>query len=103
MLAERAVEAYRANDDPDGYSQAFHAELLLRLGREDEAMAELTALRPLLSEDAGAVSYISEAWEGGGHPEIAEQWLTAALHPALQRRQALDSSEGSQPTSRLRR
>ncbi len=94
VLAERAVEACRAYGDPDGYSQAFHAELLLRLGREDEAMAELTALRPLLSEDADAVSYISEALEAGGHPEIAEQWLTAALHPALQRRQALDSQRG---------
>ncbi len=94
VLAERAVEAYRVHGDPDGYAQAFHAELLLRLGREDEGMAELTALRPLLSEDAGAVSYISEALERGGHPEIAEQWLTVALHTALQRRQALDSQRG---------
>ena len=60
----------------------------------DEGMAELTALRPLLSEDADAVSYISEALEAGGRPEIAEQWLTAALHTALQRRQALDSRRG---------
>jgi len=94
VLAERAVQAYRTHGDPDGYSQAFHAELLLRLGREDEGMAELTALRPLLSEDAGVVSYISEALERGGHPEIAEQWLTAALHTVLQRRQALDSQRG---------
>jgi hypothetical protein len=94
VLAERAIQAYRAYDDPDTYSRAFHAELLLRLCREDEGMAELTALRPLLSEDEGAVSYISEALERGGHPEIAEQWLTVALHTALQRRQALDSQRG---------
>jgi hypothetical protein len=94
LLAERAVQAYRAHDDPDTYTRAFHAELLLRLGREDEGMAELTALRPLLSEDEGAVSYISEALERGGHPEIAEQWLTVALHTALERRQALDSQRG---------
>jgi hypothetical protein len=56
------------NGDPDGYSQAFHAELLLRLGRVDEGMAELTALRPLLSEAASIVSYISEALEAGGRP-----------------------------------
>jgi hypothetical protein len=94
VLAKRAVEAYRVHNDQDGYSQAFHAELLLRLGREDEGMAELTAMRPLLSEDASTVSYISEALEIGGHPEIAEQWLTAALRTALQRRQALDSQRG---------
>ncbi|HSL06681.1 MAG TPA: hypothetical protein VK887_01745 [Pseudonocardiaceae bacterium] len=94
VLAARAVEAYRVHDEPGGYAQAFHAELLLRLGREDEGMAELTALRPLLSEDADAVSYISEALEAGGRPEIAEQWLTAALHTALQRRQVLDSRRG---------
>ena len=31
-------------------------------------MAQLTALRPLLSEDAGVVSYISEALERDGFP-----------------------------------
>jgi hypothetical protein len=31
-------------------------------------MAQLTALRPLLSEDAGIVSYISEALERDGLP-----------------------------------
>ncbi|MGH3751083.1 MAG: hypothetical protein ACRDRP_00005 [Pseudonocardiaceae bacterium] len=89
-----AVEAHRAHGDPDGYSQAFHAELPLRLGREDEGMAELASLRPLLSDDSGAVSYISEALERGGHAEIAEQWLTEALHTELRRRQALDSRRG---------
>jgi tetratricopeptide (TPR) repeat protein len=97
VLAERAVAAYRAQGEPDyGYPRAFHAELLLRLGREDEAMAELTALRPLLSEDADAVSYISEALEAGGHPEIAEQWLTEALIMAPQRMEALES-QGERP------
>lgn len=85
VLAERAVEAYRRYGDPDGYPRAFHAELLLRLGREDEAMAELRALRPLLSQNPDVVSYLSEALEAGGRAEIAEQWLTAALHTVLQR------------------
>jgi hypothetical protein len=88
VLARRAVEAYRAQDDRGGYPQAYYAELLLRLGRVDEAMAELSALRPLLSEDADAVSLISEAWEAGGHPEIAEQWLTEALATALGRQES---------------
>lgn len=92
VLAERAVAAYRAEGRPDyGYPRAFHAELLLRLGREDEAMAELTALRPLLFEDADAVFYISEALEAGGRAEIAEQWLTEALVTAPPRLEALES------------
>ncbi|MGH3918296.1 MAG: hypothetical protein ACRDSG_04530 [Pseudonocardiaceae bacterium] len=94
VLAERAIQANRAYGDTDGYPRAFHAGLLLRLGREDEAMAELTALRPLLSEDADAVSYISEALEAGGRAEIAEQWLTEALVTAPQRLEALESQRG---------
>ena len=95
VLAERAVAAYRAQGEPDyGYPRAFHAGLLLRLGREDEAMAELMALRPLLSEDSDAVIYISEALEAGGRAEIAEQWLTEALIMAPQRLDAMKSQRG---------
>ncbi|MDQ3760679.1 MAG: SEC-C metal-binding domain-containing protein [Actinomycetota bacterium] len=95
-LAERAVQAYRSHGDQDyNYPRAFRAGLLLRLGREDEAMAELTALRPLLSQDADAVSYISAALDAGGRAAIAEQWLTEALATALQRRQALESERGT--------
>ena len=85
-LAERAIEAYRTYGDLDCcHPQAFYAGLLLRLGRTDEAMAELTALRPLLSEDAEAASSISEALVAGGRAETAEQWLTEALVGVLQR------------------
>lgn len=91
-LAGRAVEAYRARGVLDDcYPRTFRAEILLRLGREDEAMAEFTALRPKMSEDDEALSYISEALETGGRAEIAEQWVTEALHTALQRRQQLES------------
>jgi len=97
VLAGRAVEAYRTHRDPDyGYARAFHAGLLLQLGRADEAMAELTALRPKLFEDADAVSYISEAWESGGRADIAEQWLTEALTTALHREAELESEPGQQ-------
>lgn len=96
VLAERAVEAYRVHGDPDyGYPRAFRAGLLMRLGREDEAMAELTALRPLLSQDVAAASYVSHVLQEGGRAEIAEQWLTAALDTALQHRQALESLSGA--------
>lgn len=85
-LAERGVEAYRLHGDAEhGYPRAFRAELLLRSGREDEAMAEFAALRPLLGRDPDAVSYVSEALEAGGRAEIAEQWLSAALEAAVGR------------------
>jgi hypothetical protein len=92
-LAQRSVQEYRACGDPDGYPRAYHAELLLRIGREDEAMAELTALRPLMSQDANAVSYISEALEEGGRAEVAVQWLTAELRTMLQRRAELEPQQ----------
>ena len=96
VLAGRALEACRLWGDSDSYPRAFHAELLLRIGREDEGMAELTAMRPLLSHDPDVVSYVSEALEGGGRAEIAEQWLTAALHTALQRQQESDDDQATE-------
>jgi hypothetical protein len=48
-----------------GYPQALHGELLLRLGRQDEGMVELSALRGLLTRDEDAVSYVSEALQAG--------------------------------------
>lgn len=86
VLAERAIEAYRLHCDSDaGYPRAFRAGLLLRLGREEEAMAELTALRPLMTTDLSAASYVGEALQSAGRDETAEQWLTAALQEALER------------------
>ena len=97
VLAERAIEEHRTHGFLDcGHPQAFHASLLLRLGRTDEAMAELTALRPLLSEDPEAASYLSEALAAGGRAEIAEQWLTEALVKVLPALTALDT-ERDQP------
>jgi tetratricopeptide (TPR) repeat protein len=85
-LADRAVEAYRVHGDAgDGYPRAFRAELMLRLGQEDKAMAEFAALRPLMGPDPDAVSYVSEALQAAGQAEIAEQWLSAALETALER------------------
>lgn len=86
VLAERAVRAYQEDADrDDGYARSFRAGLLLRLGREDEGLAELARLRRLLTRDVDAVSYVSEALQAGGRPEIAEQWLTAALETMAQR------------------
>jgi hypothetical protein len=78
--AERALLASRtAGDRGTGSIRAFRAELLLRLGREQEALAELTALRPLMTTDALAASYVPEALAAGGRPDLAGKWLAEAL------------------------
>lgn len=95
LLAARAAEANRVHGDPNwGYPQAFNARLLLQLGRDDEGMAELTALRPLLSERVDAVSCVCGTLEQVGRAELAEQWVSAALFTALQRREGLDRRRG---------
>jgi hypothetical protein len=91
-LVERAIEANLVHGQSYGFPQAFRAQLLLRLGREDEAMAQLRALRPLLCQDPDAVRYVSEALEAEGRAETAEQWLTEALSTALE-----DSQEPPAP------
>ncbi|GAA4879780.1 SEC-C domain-containing protein [Actinomycetospora straminea] len=72
---------------------AHHAERLLRLGREDEGMAALATLRPLLHRDADAVGPVAEALTETGRGELAEQWLTAALLTAVEREDR--TTEGS--------
>lgn len=93
--AELAGRAARAAGDGGkafgGYARALHGELLLRLGRVDEGMAELIALRPLLTEDEDAVHYVSDALRGADRSELAVEWLTVALESALAARQELQS------------
>jgi hypothetical protein len=84
-LASRAVEALGAGTgQAAGRARAFRAELLARVGREEEATAEFAALRPLLLRDDDAASYLSESLEGCGRGQIAEEWLTAALDTAAE-------------------
>ncbi|MEJ2862491.1 SEC-C domain-containing protein [Actinomycetospora flava] len=71
-----------------------HAERLLRLGREDEGMAELATLRPLLLREPRAVRPISDALTENGRGEIAEQWLSAAMITMIEREERL--TEGSE-------
>ncbi len=94
VLAERAIEAHRVHGESDSQPRALRARLLLRLGREDEAMVELAALRPLLTQDPDVVVYVCAALEAGGRAETAEQWLTAALSTALHHRQELAPRRG---------
>jgi hypothetical protein len=81
-LARRAIE--RARDTADGrWLRGRHAELLLRFGHEDEGMRELHALRPLLTRDEMATTYVIEALTENGRGELAEEWLTTALTTAV--------------------
>jgi hypothetical protein len=86
-LAERAIEAYRTHGNgksDDAYARASRAGLLIRSGRGEEGLAELTALRPLLETDPTA-TYLVNVLEENGHAELAEEWLTEALRGALAR------------------
>jgi hypothetical protein len=91
-LAERAVTAYQrwaaaeasAGADLDaevevGWPRAYRARMLFQLGREADAMAELTDLRSRLTCDELAPSYLAETLEDIGRAEMAVEWLTGAL------------------------
>ncbi|MDD7937628.1 SEC-C domain-containing protein [Actinomycetospora lutea] len=92
-LSARAVGAGAGSADRD-WIPAAHAERLLRLGRGEEGMAELTKLRPLLLREVGSVRPIADALTENGRGEIAEQWLTAAVLTAIERVERLP--EGSE-------
>ncbi|WP_410810878.1 SEC-C domain-containing protein [Micromonospora sp. 067-2] len=80
-LATRAVAE---QPDENAYARSVRGGLLLRLGREDEGLAELTELRPLLQTHPDATYLIDELVESG-RPETALEWLTGALDAILQR------------------
>ena len=94
-LALSARAATTGEGTVDGtWLQAIHAERLLRLGREDEGMAALAALRPLLHRDVDAVGPVVEALTETGRAELAEQWVTAAMLTAMEREdRATDGSD----------
>ncbi|MET8094502.1 SEC-C domain-containing protein [Micromonospora sp. NPDC005220] len=79
-----ATRAIAEQPDDNAYARAVRGGLLLRLGRSDEGMAELTALRPLLETDPEATYLIDELAESG-HAELALEWLTEALDAILER------------------
>ncbi|MEO3816559.1 SEC-C domain-containing protein [Plantactinospora sp. B24E8] len=83
--AERAVSAYPDPDDPRaGFARALRARLLFRTpDRVDEAMAELTALRPLLTREPDAAAYLSASLDAGGRSGTAEEWLSDAVDTLL--------------------
>lgn len=87
--ADRAVTAYGTQDDSRvAAARALRARILFRAGRDDEALAELEPLRPLLTRYPDAASYVSAALAAGGRNRLAEEWLTEAVRDALTERSA---------------
>ncbi|GIF65219.1 preprotein translocase SecA [Asanoa ishikariensis] len=81
-LIERAIAAHDEPGPSLDFARMFRAQLLFVLDRPDEAMAELTPLRPLLTQDPDAATAIAEALMAGDRGETAHEWLTAAVHEA---------------------
>ncbi|MEU7847617.1 SEC-C domain-containing protein [Micromonospora parva] len=79
-----ATRAVAEQPDDNTYARAVRGGLLLRLGRSDEGLAELTALRPLLETDPQSMYVIDELAESG-HADTALEWLTGALDAILER------------------
>ncbi|MET7708257.1 SEC-C domain-containing protein [Micromonospora sp. NPDC005413] len=79
-----ATRAIAEQPDEDTYARSVRGGLLLRLGREDEGLAELTELRPLLETNPAATYLVDELAESG-HAETALEWLTGALDAILER------------------
>ncbi|GAA4245452.1 SEC-C domain-containing protein [Dactylosporangium darangshiense] len=96
---ERAVNTYATRDDSEvGAARALRARILFRSGREDEAMAELEPLRPLLTRYPDAAAYLGAALAVGGRNQVAEEWLTEAVRVALAER-AASTEQSAEPVS----
>jgi hypothetical protein len=81
-LARRALAKGRGSPD-ENWLRGQLADLLLRLGYDDEGMVELRGLRPLLTRDEMASRYVIDALVQNGRDELAEEWLTTALTTAV--------------------
>jgi len=86
--ADRALAAYPSVDDARaGAARALRARILFRVGgRDDEALAELTALRPLLTEQPDAPAYVTAALGAAGRHAVAQEWLSEAVDSLLEAR-----------------
>ncbi|HEY3560425.1 MAG TPA: SEC-C metal-binding domain-containing protein [Kribbella sp.] len=91
-LAERAMEACgRSGDTSTSHPAAIRADALFLAGRDEEAMAQVSALRERLTEEPDAAMLVGEVLVANGQAEVAEEWLTEALDVVLQRQEELES------------
>ena len=82
-LARRSIEAAQDTSE-HSWARGRRADLLLRFGHSEEGMHELRALRPLLTRDPMASSYVIDALVENGQGELAEEWLTPAVLTATE-------------------
>ncbi|MFG1606006.1 SEC-C domain-containing protein [Actinoplanes sp. NPDC049265] len=91
---DRGLDAYGGQDGSRvAAARALRARILFRVGRADDAMAELDGLRPLLTRYNDAPAYVSAALAVGGRNRVAEEWLTEATQSVLAER------DGPEPAS----
>jgi tetratricopeptide (TPR) repeat protein len=89
-LAARAADEETA--DP-GMAHVLNARLLLRLGREDDAMAQFALLRPRLTHDPEVAQAVGDALEEAGRVELAVEWLTEAVEAVHELMRSAESEE----------
>lgn len=97
--ADRAISAFGEREDSkSAAARALHARILFRTGHEDEAMAELEPLRPVLTRYPDAAAYVTSALAIVGRNQLAEEWLTDAVKAGMAAR-AGSPGKSLEPTS----
>ncbi|MCY1142152.1 SEC-C metal-binding domain-containing protein [Actinoplanes sp. Pm04-4] len=97
--ADGALAAPGDRDDNQvATTRAVRARILFRAGRDDEAVAELEALRPQLTTQPDAAAFITAALVVGKRSRQAEEWLTEAVKLSLAER-AANAEQSDEPAS----
>ena len=78
-LSARAVSLAPAVPADAGPIRAGYAERLFLAGRDDEAMAELTAIRPALNLDPDTIENVAVVLVEADRAALAHEWLSEAL------------------------
>ncbi|BBH71729.1 hypothetical protein ACTI_84140 [Actinoplanes sp. OR16] len=92
---DSALEALGKRDDAQSVTtRAVRARILFRIGRADEATAEIEPLRPALLQHSDAAASVSAALAVGGRLREAEEWLSDAVQQAL-----TDRGNATEPTT----